>query len=286
MSRCRRCDNDRSRAYYLRLNPEARRYKHRSARPKREPMVCQYCGGDVAPRSKYPTCRACKGKHPQYNARCEICGKPFKRRKDSKTGCWQRCCGRTCGQELWRRLYGTAGGTRLVGQASRVHLRRCLQCGDAFRAKRSATVRCDWCLAMRRLTKALRSMRAEAWRANPPNCVYCDKPLDFVCVGGRPNKAHAACTKEANKERGRVIRHKLRAEGKYERFTLRSIAERDGWRCHICLGPVSIKNWSLDHLEPLSKGDAHLRSNVALAHKDCNSRRGDGRIPAQLLLFG
>ena len=64
------------------------------------------------------------------------------------------------------------------------------------------------------------------------------------------------------------------------------IAERDRWTCHICHKRVTRKNWSLDHLNPLSKGGSHTPENVALAHRRCNSKRGAGRIPAQLRLLG
>jgi len=64
------------------------------------------------------------------------------------------------------------------------------------------------------------------------------------------------------------------------------VAERDGWRCHICRGKVAVDEASTDHLVPLSKGGDHSWENVALAHKRCNSRRGAGLLPAQLRLLG
>jgi 5-methylcytosine-specific restriction endonuclease McrA len=70
-----------------------------------------------------------------------------------------------------------------------------------------------------------------------------------------------------------------------EPYTTLEIAERDGWRCHICGKRVTTKNWSVDHLVPLSYGGADGRTNVALAHRRCNSSRCN-RGAAQLLLFG
>lgn len=80
--------------------------------------------------------------------------------------------------------------------------------------------------------------------------------------------------------------HLRRAKGDGDRFTVEEIAERDGWRCHICGKNVTRKTWSLDHLIPIVAGGPHTRTNVSLAHKRCNSRRGTGRIPAQLRLIG
>lgn len=63
------------------------------------------------------------------------------------------------------------------------------------------------------------------------------------------------------------------------------VAERDGWRCGICGGKVTRKNWSLDHVIPLSQGGPHTYANVVLAHRRCNSSRGPGRKPVQPSLF-
>lgn len=57
------------------------------------------------------------------------------------------------------------------------------------------------------------------------------------------------------------------------------VAERDGWTCAICHGLVTRADWSLDHIVPLSDGGAHALDNVVLAHKRCNSWRGQGDHP-------
>jgi 5-methylcytosine-specific restriction endonuclease McrA len=72
----------------------------------------------------------------------------------------------------------------------------------------------------------------------------------------------------------------------FEKFTTLEIANRDGWKCHICRKQVTFTTKSIDHLIPLSKGGSHTRANVALAHLVCNRRRGGGYLPAQLLLIG
>lgn len=70
-----------------------------------------------------------------------------------------------------------------------------------------------------------------------------------------------------------------------EDFTHEEIAARDNWKCHLCGGKVTRKNWSVDHLQPMSQDGSQTRQNVALAHNLCNVRRGAGRKPAQLRLF-
>lgn len=65
-----------------------------------------------------------------------------------------------------------------------------------------------------------------------------------------------------------------------------AVAERDGWRCGICGRRVSRMNWSIDHVVPLSQGGEHTYTNVVLAHKRCNSKRGAGYLPVQPSLLG
>lgn len=77
-----------------------------------------------------------------------------------------------------------------------------------------------------------------------------------------------------------------------EDFTLREIAERDRWRCHLCGRLVPDRDYkarpddpTLDHLIPQSEGGPHTRANVRLAHNRCNYERCTaGEV--QLLLVG
>jgi len=70
----------------------------------------------------------------------------------------------------------------------------------------------------------------------------------------------------------------------FEKFSLKEILKRDGYKCHICGRRVAKKNLSFDHLIPLSRGGSHTKANVAVAHLICNVKRGAGRISAQLRL--
>lgn len=70
-----------------------------------------------------------------------------------------------------------------------------------------------------------------------------------------------------------------------EKIDRGAIIARDKSICHICQRKVAPKDMSLDHLIPLSKGGSHTAQNLAVAHLSCNSRRGPGRLPAQLRLM-
>lgn len=62
-----------------------------------------------------------------------------------------------------------------------------------------------------------------------------------------------------------------------------AIYERDGWVCQLCLDPVDRADltglWaaSLDHIIPFSQGGTDEPENLRLAHRWCNSVRGDER---------
>lgn len=77
-----------------------------------------------------------------------------------------------------------------------------------------------------------------------------------------------------------------------EKFSSLEIYMRDGWICQLCKKKVDKKlKWphqmsaSIDHIVPVSKGGAHLKSNVQLAHLICNMSVGTGGVK-QLLMFG
>lgn len=56
---------------------------------------------------------------------------------------------------------------------------------------------------------------------------------------------------------------------------LQVIAERDNWTCWLCGRDVRPTSASADHLIPKSKGGKNVITNLKLAHKGCNSRRGN-----------
>lgn len=71
------------------------------------------------------------------------------------------------------------------------------------------------------------------------------------------------------------------------------IGDRDGWKCGLCGLRVdrkfawpSSKSPSLDHIEPVSLGGKHTRTNVQIAHLGCNMAKGNRGGGEQLLLIG
>ncbi|WP_158074123.1 HNH endonuclease [Micromonospora sp. CB01531] len=75
-------------------------------------------------------------------------------------------------------------------------------------------------------------------------------------------------------------------------MSIRELAERDRWRCHLCRRRVSRtlryphpRSASRDHLIPVADGGTNDPANLALAHWDCNvRRRTGGTVQLQLVV--
>jgi len=66
---------------------------------------------------------------------------------------------------------------------------------------------------------------------------------------------------------------------------LAAIRKRDKMMCCICGKKVAEKDLSFDHTIPLFLGGGHTQELLRVAHRRCNSRRGVGRLPVQMVLF-
>lgn len=61
-----------------------------------------------------------------------------------------------------------------------------------------------------------------------------------------------------------------------EHVSYRRILERDVCFCGICGGILDtgiLRNVHFDHIVPLSKGGAHVESNIQISHPTCNMRK-------------
>ena len=111
----------------------------------------------------------------------------------------------------------------------------------------------------------------------------------------RPGPGQRFCEKceiEGRRAVNRRKNAKRRGARTAEGFTVEEIAERDGWRCHLCgqrvrkgIPATSPAGPTIDHLVPIAAGGQDVRENVALAHRRCNVRRQD-RGSVQLRLAG
>lgn len=194
----------------------------------------------------------------------------------------QRFCSNAC-HLLGRHLRGQSLSENpdLRGRSCPVFWMPCAWCDVVFQAgrRRKRPHVCEECAAGPRV-----------WFGS---CRKCAAPLRTVGTGAR--WYCDGCRDEAVAETARELRrdakHRRRArKAGGERVYRAKVAERDGFRCHICGEKVLMGNAvphpkapTLDHLVPLAAGGTHEPGNVRLAHFLCNSRRG-ARGPAQLLL--
>lgn len=74
------------------------------------------------------------------------------------------------------------------------------------------------------------------------------------------------------------LAHEVRARKAgvpWDMVDLREVYRHHDGLCGICREPVSLEEFTIDHVIPLSKGGAHLFENMQLAHKGCNSSKGN-----------
>ena len=50
---------------------------------------------------------------------------------------------------------------------------------------------------------------------------------------------------------------------------------RDRGVCQICLRPVSLEEFTIDHVIPKSKGGPDKQENLQIAHDECNQKKSD-----------
>lgn len=151
----------------------------------------------------------------------------------------------------------------------------CHDCGGDLGVRRS--VRCLGCARLRR--------RARTKEASHRHYV---RNREQVLAGARAwERRHPEATRamrrrwlRRNPDRVARSRHRRRMVAR-EPYRVADIYARDGWRCGICGEPVDPRaplnggaDPTIDHIVPISRGGADAPSNVRLAHRLCNLRKG------------
>lgn len=122
-----------------------------------------------------------------------------------------------------------------------------------------------------RLHRTERIAASGAWRKSHP-----EKRRAYGCTyrARHPHEIAERTRRRQARIRGAMI----------SPIDLEAIKVRDRMRCCICGKKVAERDFSLDHIVPLSLGGAHSQENLRVAHRRCNSRRGAGRLPVQMVL--
>lgn len=215
---------------------------------------------------------------------CVVCGVQFAGRTSG--GSAQKVCSEAC-----RRVHIAKCRTARYAIKHHVSPMRqftCSVCGVGFerphKQGRPAVVCSEAC----RLERARR--RALEWYEANPDRVALQPSRQVSAVSAR-NAAYYEANRESEIQRALAY---ARGPGKSakaardsarfaltrgapnaERFTLDEIYERDGRICHLCSKPVDRQQATMDHVIPVTKGGPHTRANVKLAHRGCNTRKGN-----------
>lgn len=105
-------------------------------------------------------------------------------------------------------------------------------------------------------------------------CEACSAPI--VRRGDEQRRFCPQC-RRGKGHRARATRYGV----PFETFSREAVFVRDDWTCQLCRRPVDkglswphAESVSLDHILPLSRGGAHVESNVQTAHLGCNTGKG------------
>jgi len=242
-------------------------------------MNCVVCGSPVMRVSKVRQARGwgqhCQNCSPYHRRReptvCVTCGLVFKKEGHAK----QKYCSKKCAG-----LARTANKKPPVPRKPKIA--ECIQCRTMFPKRGNGRTCSDAC--RQRQTEEMYREWYSGWyqprRLESAVCIRCSAV--FKPAHGRQTKFCSLRCCRAHYKRLRTKRYGNHTQSRS--LSVKQVGERDRWRCHICRKHVRLCDATCDHLIPRSVGGGREASNLALAHRSCNSRRGAGRLPAQLLL--
>ena len=187
---------------------------------------------------------------------------------------------------------------------------KCKICGHSLMRScvsiRHGTAKCDNCESMRieaakraaaedrqKREQALSEAREAKWWQGKQEqigfaiCPKCGK--SFIPSRYQKKYCSRECSVAANNAISKDRRLKRMKGAASAGITLERLYERDKGICHICGGLCQWDDFtqtdkafiagesypSVDHIVPLSKGGKHSWDNVGLAHRRCNSLKGD-----------
>lgn len=198
---------------------------------------------------------------------CKKCGKPFEQNKRGRKKIY-------CSKECDRAADRDNKRINYVGKREKV----CRQCGEALPKNKTKFCSIECC----RLYENIEKGAINHPEILKKTCPICGKEFETW------KTQKITCSEKCSKIRRQRISDNSGIIIDYD-ISLIRLAERDGNICQICHQPIDwndktlIKkryrygnNYpSIDHIFPRSKGGLHCWDNVRLAHRYCNTLKGD-----------
>ena len=203
-------------------------------------------------------------------------------------------CGKTCRTRASNERLREHKAEYMRANAEKWRTRTCPECGQEFTAAGGGTIYCEPCRPIVKARKAAESANNRAakklerqaarevprvWQSG--KCPRCG--AWFTTDHGGAIYCSATCRTAAKVAR----RITQRGEFDIAPTVRRSIYERDAWTCQLCgtfvdqhLDTNDPMGATLDHIEPQSIAliPDHSKTNLRLAHRICNSRRGNRQV--------
>ena len=272
--------------------------------PKAKGRIAMYCSKDCGIRSRNKTYRK------TYRKTCAACGKEWETINKQS-----RCCSQRCGHELRRvdrRRVCKGCGKQWEVRDTRYDTYCSRECAFEHRPAPFSSPQSRQRRVLRNISNALKKWRrcelcrrafhkVSGMTNKVRRCSDCRAPAGMASLGwiGPGSKVCRVCQKWINYRACVCKAHRKKKDKQTERYrrrarkrgvkidkgiTLQRVAERDGDRCYLCMELVEwLSHYtddrypSVDHVIPLVDGGGHTWENVRLAHRLCNSIKGDRR---------
>ena len=210
-----------------------------------------------------------------YTYTCQRCGKEYSPKSKDRN----KYCSRECFFE-WRREHPKEKPPKEKCVKERtVYNKMCEHCGVAFNTVYVQKKYCrDECKIQATVIRHPSKQKTIWYKA----CQECGQQFETTIK--RQLYCCAECTgKHHNRKKEITRRIRSKANGDIEwSISLDKIYKRDNGICHICGTKVDMmadtnsnEYGSLDHIKPISKGGTHTWDNVKLAHRGCNTIKGN-----------
>lgn len=174
----------------------------------------------------------------------------------------------------------------------------CPNCRDADKeyARIIANYKAEEERFIQRFTRWLKANTIENKKEYHRKCRNCGKP--FTTFSNRKVYCSERCNDRARESRKRRTRRNIIESQRHDDVTLDRLFKKDKGICYLCGRPCDYSDFkkidsyivtgnrypSIEHIVPISKGGTDTWDNVRLAHRICNSFKGN-KITEQLPLF-